>query len=155
MRIVKGNLLDAPEYQIAHGCNAQGVMGSGVAKAIREKWPEAYDFYRNAYEYGDTNELGLGEIISAPTADGKHIIHNCVTQRFYGRDGQKYVNYAALTKCLLTIAQKSDVVVERYHSVAIPEIGCGFGGGDPDILYDICSDIETMYPRIEFVIYNI
>lgn len=28
-----GNLLDTPDSYIVHGCNAQGVMGSGVAKA--------------------------------------------------------------------------------------------------------------------------
>ncbi len=31
----QGDLMKASETYIAHGCNAQGVMGSGVAKAIR------------------------------------------------------------------------------------------------------------------------
>ena len=33
-----GNILDAKGI-IMHGCNAQGVMGSGLAKDIRERWP--------------------------------------------------------------------------------------------------------------------
>ena len=32
-----GNLLNAPQKVIAHQVNCQGKMGSGVAKAIRDK----------------------------------------------------------------------------------------------------------------------
>ena len=37
--VVKGNLLDATEIVIAHQVNCQKKMNSGVAKAIREKYP--------------------------------------------------------------------------------------------------------------------
>lgn len=152
MKLIKGNLLDTECYQIAHGCNAQGVMGSGVAKAIRDEWPEVYEFYRNAY---DSRGLSLGEIITVPLNNGKKIVHNCITQDKFGRSGEKFVNYGALAKCLLTISQKSDTVTERYNAVAIPEIGCGLGGGDIGILYELCADIEKMYPRMEFFVYNL
>ena len=46
----QGDLTQAEEYIIAHGCNAQGKMGSGVAKAIRREFPQAYSYYRSAYE---------------------------------------------------------------------------------------------------------
>lgn len=35
----KGNLLDITSGVIVHGCNMRGVMGSGVALAIRNKYP--------------------------------------------------------------------------------------------------------------------
>ena len=31
---------------ICHQVNCQGVMGSGVAKAIRDKWPQVYEEYK-------------------------------------------------------------------------------------------------------------
>ena len=37
--VVKGNLLDAKETIIAHQVNCQRKMNSGVAKAIKEKYP--------------------------------------------------------------------------------------------------------------------
>ena len=39
MKIIykQGDLLEAEEVVIVHGCNAQGVVGSGVALAIRNK----------------------------------------------------------------------------------------------------------------------
>ena len=45
IRVVKGNLLDAREIVIAHQVNCQKKMNSGVAKAIREKYPEVYEKY--------------------------------------------------------------------------------------------------------------
>ena len=39
---VKGNLLDSDCDYICHQVNCQGVMGSGIAKQIRERWPEVY-----------------------------------------------------------------------------------------------------------------
>jgi O-acetyl-ADP-ribose deacetylase (regulator of RNase III) len=152
MKVIKGDLLKTELYQIAHGCNAQGVMGSGVAKAIREKWPEAYEFYKNTH---DEVGLRLGKTISVPTEDGTKLIHNCITQKYYGKLDKRYVNYAALARCLLTIAKKSITLPERYQKLAIPEIGCGLGGGSKDILLDICSDIEEMCPKFEFVIYSL
>ncbi len=40
---VNGDLFATDIKTIVHGCNAQGVMGSGVAKSIRENFPKAYD----------------------------------------------------------------------------------------------------------------
>ena len=45
-----GNILDSGAAIICHQVNCQGKMNSGVAKAIREKWPEVYTRYRTKYE---------------------------------------------------------------------------------------------------------
>lgn len=45
-----GNILDSGAAVICHQVNCQGKMNSGVAKAIREKWPEVYTRYRTKYE---------------------------------------------------------------------------------------------------------
>ena len=36
---VKGNLLESDCDYICHQVNCQGVMNSGIARQIREKWP--------------------------------------------------------------------------------------------------------------------
>ena len=46
----KGDLFQTEIKTIVHGCNAQGVMGSGVAKIIRDKYPKAYDRYVAEYK---------------------------------------------------------------------------------------------------------
>ncbi|ESQ88967.1 hypothetical protein ABAC460_14395 [Asticcacaulis sp. AC460] len=42
-----GDLLEAPERVICHGCNAQGVMGSGIAVPIRNRYPMVFKAYRD------------------------------------------------------------------------------------------------------------
>ena len=78
---VNADLLLAPERIIAHGCNAQGVMGSGVAKAIKEKWPGAYKEYRQIYL---DRGLTLGRNIHYHFRTDKKLIVNCITQKIDG-----------------------------------------------------------------------
>ena len=40
MEIINGDVLSTTCIYIAHQCNAMGKMNSGVAKQIREKYPE-------------------------------------------------------------------------------------------------------------------
>lgn len=39
MIVLEGNLLDAPFQFIAHQVNCRGVMGAGLAKQIKQKYP--------------------------------------------------------------------------------------------------------------------
>lgn len=46
MNVIKGDLiklaLDGRFDVIVHGCNCQCAMGAGIAKSIKETFPEAY-----------------------------------------------------------------------------------------------------------------
>ena len=46
MIVIKDNLLNTQLQFIAHQVNCQGVMGAGVAKALRNKYPELYSQYQ-------------------------------------------------------------------------------------------------------------
>lgn len=123
-----GNLLDAPSGIIVQGCNAQGVMGSGVAKAIRDAWPQVFTAYRQAY---DQRGLRLGEVIWVKVKDEPLLMTaNAITQEFYGREeGRVYVDYPAIEKAFTLIGQKA-----RQYGLVVhyPLIGAGLGGGDWD-----------------------
>jgi len=136
----EGDVTAAVEDIIVHGCNAQGVMGSGVAKAIRDKWPGAFEVYREAY---DERGLALGEVIWYTTPEGK-LIANAITQEFYGRDKKRYVDYDAVRKAFTSI---SGFAKKTGKSVAMPKIGAGLGGGNWTLienLVEICFDIDTV-----------
>lgn len=140
-----GNLLDAPELIIAHGCNAQGVMNSGVARAIREKWPAAYMAYRHHFEY-DRNKLGLGKVIWANT-DAK-LIANCITQNNYGRDGKCYTDYPAVRVCMREVNKYA----QKEVGVALPLIGAGLGGGDWRIISKIIEEEITHVSPVVYIL---
>lgn len=46
IKIIEGNLLEASEDIIGHQVNCQSVMGSGIAKSIRDKYSELYPSYK-------------------------------------------------------------------------------------------------------------
>jgi O-acetyl-ADP-ribose deacetylase (regulator of RNase III) len=127
----KGNLLDVQYGVIAHGVNCQGVMGSGVALAVRQKYPQAYEDYRN---FCASNILGgsaslLGEVQCS--TEKNIVVANCFTQNFYGT-GKRQVNYEAVAKCFESLNQQTD-------RVNIPKIGAGLGGGDWKVIEAIIN----------------
>lgn len=140
--IMNGNLLDITEGVIAHGCNCQGVMGSGIAASIRDKYPKAYSDYRDAYlathrRYGKTNYLPLGDIIPSQVTN-KLTVVNLLTQEYYGRTGMRYVSYDAIDRAFVSLAK---YCVETGHdTVNVPLIGAGLGGGNWRVIYTIMEE---------------
>lgn len=121
-----GDVLSSTAELIAHSCNCKGVFNSGVAKAVRDKFPEAFAKYRDAYEKGLVN---LGSIQVIDVADGfsnKKIV-NCFIQENYGYDNAKYTSYDALDTCMKKLRNYCE---EHYvKAVAIPWHMCSDRGG--------------------------
>src|ERR1051325_10192924 len=92
-----GDFITGDEPMILHGCNAQGEMGSGAAKAVRTAFPCAYIAYRTAYL---TQGLKLGEVIWAIDSGHGKIIANGITQEHYGAGDRRYVSYDAIRDVL-------------------------------------------------------
>lgn len=135
-----GNALNGPERYLAHGCNNKGVMGSGIAKEIRAKFPIAYEYYRFTFH---RSGLVMGNII--PYLDQEKNIINCITQNGYGRDGKKYVSYDAIEQCIMHINEMTD---GKAVHVAMPKIGAGLGGGNWKIIRTIISETATFQPVV-------
>lgn len=115
---------------IAHGVNCQGVMGSGVAKFIRAKYPQVYERYTaNANAYGKSPEL-LGKcFIVAADEEYNVLVANCYTQEFYGKDGRQYASIIAVRDSL---DQAFMFASAAEKNIYLPRIGCGLGGLDWD-----------------------
>jgi O-acetyl-ADP-ribose deacetylase (regulator of RNase III) len=129
MEIIRGTVFDGflyPNSLVVHGCNAQGVMGSGVAKVVRNDFPAAYYEYVRRYE---ESGLKLGDVIPVMVLPGRHII-NAITQEFYGTDGKRYVNYHAIEVCFGQVRKFADQ--NGIETINYPMIGAGLGGGNWD-----------------------
>ena len=136
VKIRVGNLLNAKEDVICHQVNCQGVMGSGVAKAIREKWPEVYESYRACVDIND-HEL-LGNVLIVPINCGFQSVANMFAQNLYGYDGNRYTSYDAFYKCLEEIRDG----VTRHCSIAFPyNIGSDRGGASWKVIYAMICDV--------------
>lgn len=145
MKIIykQGDLLEAEESVIIHGCNAQGVMGSGVALAIRNKYPEVAKKYFKMKEDG---RMQLGCCTFCHQDDGKTVI-NAITQEFYGRNQHVvYVSYAAIAHVFKNINDWCKM--KGVDKIAIPKIGAGLANGDWSIIEKIieeeCTDVQVV-----------
>ncbi len=107
-----------------HGCNAQGVFGSGVAKIVKDIYPEAYKFYKEVHK---KQGLHLGQVILVQTNSGPTIA-NAITQEFYGRDvNVKYADYDAIIIACEAVAKHFEDSGKEIH---LPMIGGGLGNLD-------------------------
>lgn len=141
-----GDVLACSEEILIHGANAQGIMGSGVALAIKNAYPEAYRVYRDASEAGYLT-LSSYTFADVKKPNGDRLrIYNAVTQEHYGRDGKRYVSYDAVEKVFKNI----DIHLPKEGAVAIPKIGAGLGGGAWD---EIVSRIEKAMPNRPVICY--
>ena len=131
---------------IACDCSACGVMDSGVAKAIRDRYPVTYKMYRNQYD--DPEGLNLGDTIWVDC--GRHIVVNTITQQDHDAD----VDYDAVRSAMKEINDSrlwnSRLLAGQPHAVAMPLIGTGLGGGKWS---EIAQIIESTMDRIQPVVY--
>jgi len=140
IKIVDGDILEAKEDIICHSCNCQGVMGGGIAKQVKEKYPDVYRQYKTLCDRTESKELlGLAQLLGC---DNGKIIANLFGQENYGRNGQ-YTDYDALRKAFTSIYERA---TNHKESVAIPWlIGCSLGGGNWEIVYKIIEEVFHDY----------
>ena len=136
MNFINGNITDVTSGFVCHQVNCQGVMGAGVALAIRRKWKAVYPTYREAHRNGN---LQLGNVIYVVVGPGL-IVANLCGQNRYGRTGV-YTDYEALHKAIHHISETRIAAVKQV-GIQIPVyfpngMGCRLAGGNWDIVIKI------------------
>jgi O-acetyl-ADP-ribose deacetylase (regulator of RNase III) len=140
--IRSGNIVhEVTRGVILQQVNAQGVMGSGVAKDIRDKWPVVFEEYSKvlgpAYTQKDSGLHMLGKMIPVQVEKDLWVL-NLVSQQFFGREkGRRYTSYDALDVALTRAAEWAlsdawgleDTWYAQRLPIHFPAIGCGLGGG--------------------------
>ena len=140
------SLLEADVDYICHQVNCQGKMNSGVAKAIRERWPIVYTTYQAYYNQNTKNGCNtlLGDILFVNPNDYEPktwpespIIINMFGQFDYGYDRKRYTSYDGFDNCL----QKIKEIVPKGKKIAFPyRIGCDRGGANWNIIFGLINN---------------
>lgn len=150
-----GNILDATEPYIIHGCNAQGRMGSGVAKALMDRYPQVKVQYHRHFDgcmIGMETFLGT---IHAVDTDGPHTVFNAITQEFFGYDGRLYASYDAIEQCMNTLNKTMCEIgraLGETQYVAMPLLGCGLAGGDWPVVSEIVERTSTYFQPVVYTL---
>lgn len=146
-----GDLMKAAERFIVHGCNAQGVMGSGVAKLIRDRYPQAYNEYVDIHR---SEGLFVGQTLWVNTHP--HAIINAITQERYGRDENVvYVSYDGIRSAFRRINEVAASPSDAYgevDAVALPLIGAGLANGRWSIISKIIEEEATNFQPVVYLV---
>lgn len=136
LKHVKGDIFTSNSEFILHQVNCQGVMGSGVAKQVKEKFPWVYGSYKRLCDDRRASGERLLGTAHGVYIDEHRMIINVFAQDHYGYDGKCYTNYDALRECLGKINRSC-----RGKTIAIPYLmGCHRGGGDWDIVSKMINE---------------
>ena len=156
----KGDLLKSHCNIICHQVNCQGVMGSGIAKQIREKFPKCYDNYKDFLSsYGSYESLG--SVCFSIMDTSTRFIANMFSQYDYLPRGKNHTNYEAFRSCIreikaFVLGMASGMELPTWlYSIGFPyKIGCGLGGGNWEIIAKIIEE-EFSSPKYSVEIWEL
>jgi len=105
---------------LLHVCNDCGVMGSGIALQISNKFPSAYTNYKLSCKLGTVSY------------DDNKKVANLVAQRLYigyNKDcykGKRYINYGSLVRCFYALDINEDVEIIIPYNMGSDRAGGNF-----------------------------
>ena len=133
---------------ICHQVNCKGVMDSGVAKQIRDKFTYVYDVYKQKCSQTPTRKLlGTSQYVPVTTSEAPAFlgVFNLFGQKNFGHKCKRYTDYEALRRSFSKMKNAMDGLFEmtkKRYTIAVPYlIGCGRSGGEWDVVYDIICDV--------------
>ena len=121
-RTVRGDIFHSEAQVLVNPVNCAGVMGAGLAKQFRDRYPEMFAQYREDCRKGlvRTGNVRLYQ----PGKPGDPIVANLPTKKHWRNPSRmKYVR-EGLRDLVLKLR------AEGIRTVALPALGAGLGGLD-------------------------
>lgn len=146
MKIIEKNILEIEKGIIVHQVNCQKVMGKGIAKLIRDKWPKVYTDYITICNNNKNDFNLLGQYFYSDVSLNLRVC-SIFGQLYYGNDGKRYTDYAALIRAFQHMDNMIPVDNNLKHTIDIyfPErMSCINGGGDWNI---VSKMIDYYFPN--------
>lgn len=160
IKIVNGDLLQSNLPLIAHQTNCLGVMGAGIAMAIKNKWNSVYTQYVNICKNFEYSKDLLGKCQICVTGEFPiKFVANLFGEYSFTESvapfENRHTDYNALKKALLNL--KAFCEDEEVTEVGIPyKLGCGLAGGDWDeVVYPMLQELFANDSTITLYIYKL
>ena len=134
LKIVKGDLFTHSGGVLAHGVNAAGAMGAGIAVLFKKKWPGMYTEYHKECKEGNIvpGMAWKWESITGPLLTEQDRLAETVGVTVYNLAIKSHWRNPASYNAIEASVDEMliDMHQTRRKSVAMPWIGCGLGGLD-------------------------
>lgn len=120
-----GDVLSAVTDVVAHQTNCSGGFGTGVAGAVRKKYPMVFEEYKKFVDRKSPKDL-LGKV-QFVKLENKQYVANLFGQENFGYDGAQYTSYDAIWNALQLL--KINMLEMNLNSVAFPYLMASHRGG--------------------------
>ncbi len=121
LEIVRGDIFESGAQALVNPVNCVGVMGKGLAKEFKKRFPDNYKFYQDNCKF-KVMRLGMSLVYPIMYDESTKYVVNFPT-KYHWRDSSK-IEY--IEEGLIDLIET--VRVFQIISIAIPALGCGLGG---------------------------
>ena len=116
IKYVVGDILNSPYGTIVIPVNCEGVMGAGLAKQFKDKFPETSKLY---IDHSSNKGLKPGEIVRVNQGDCEKSVLFAATKDLWRNNSE--------AKWIDRICQRLIFNILRDEKVALTLLGCGLG----------------------------
>lgn len=114
--IKDGNIFDSECEALVNPVNTVGVMGAGLAKIFKQKFPKNFESYKTIC---DQENLFPGNIWCYFGENNKTIVNAATKAHWKDPSRLIWIELALV-----------EIKYYNFNSVALPKLGCGLGGLD-------------------------
>lgn len=139
VKIIDCNVFESGAEVICHQVNCKGSMENGVAKQVKDRYPQVCEAYERACCAVQSSKDLLGTVCDVSVSEGGKTLVICSLfgQDNYSGSGFCFTDYAALGACLEKVRDKY-----KDKRIALPyRMSCSLMGGDWRIVEKLILDI--------------
>jgi O-acetyl-ADP-ribose deacetylase (regulator of RNase III) len=152
IEFVKGDIFTSQCDALVNPVNLQGIMGNGLAREFKVRFPTNFKIYKEACYTGEKiytgKSLVVRDVLRGRTfATPVHIV-NFPTKTEWRNDSKiEYIRDGLFD--LLEVIEKY-----KFKSIAIPPLGCGKGKLDWDKVKPLITLFMNEVPDVKVMVYE-
>lgn len=141
IRIMHGDILESEAEAIVIPVNCVGVMGAGLAKQLRDRYPHVYADYRAECSEGN---MEVGQINVAYFEPA--VVYFPTKDHWRNKSKLEWIEQG--------MNGLEDAIREsKWKSIALPALGCGLGGLNWSSVLPLIEKVTNKFPKVLFEIY--
>lgn len=146
LRVAHGNLLEARVDALVNTVNTEGVMGKGIALQFKRAFPANFEEYERDVKAGKVT-VGQMHVHRNPELVGPRYIINFPTKKHWRHPSRiEWIRTGldALVKVVRELGIKS---------IALPPLGCGYGGLSWEDVSRLIAQTAATLPEVDVHVY--